>query len=75
VMSKVRAVFDVTKIFFGNMNRYPGLFWVINGTRNLSQQDQDALTALVSKAMSDADVDAAMIILNKYRSDGLENPT
>ena len=75
MMSKVRAVFDVTKIFFGNMNRYPGLFWVINGTRNLSQQDQDALTALVSKAMSDADVDAAMIILNKYRSDGLENPT
>jgi len=73
--SKVRAVFDVTKIFFGNMNRYPGLFWVINGTRNLSQQDQDALTALVSKAMSDSDVDAAMAILTKYRSDGLENPT
>lgn len=75
MMSNVKAVFDVTKIFFGNMNRYPGLFWLINGTRNLSSQDQDALTVLVSKAMSDVDVDAAMAILNKYRTDGLENPT
>jgi hypothetical protein len=66
---KMKAVFDVTRIFLGNMNRYPGLFWVINGTRNISEHDSDALSALVSKAMSDADVDAAMAILDKYRAD------
>ena len=66
---KMKAVFDVTRIFLANMNRYPGLFWVINGTRNISDQDSDALSALVSKAMSDADVDAAMAILDKYRAD------
>lgn len=66
---KMKAVFDVTKIFLANMNRYPGLFWVINGTRNISDQDSDALSALVSKAMSDADVDSAMAILDKYRAD------
>ena len=66
---KIKAVFDVTKIFLANMNRYPGLFWLINGTRNISDQDSDALSVLVGKAMSDADVDAAMAILDKYRSD------
>jgi hypothetical protein len=66
---KMKAAFDVTRIFLGNMNRYPGLFWVINGTRNISDQDSDALSALVSKAMSDADVDTAMAILDKYRTD------
>ena len=66
---KIKEAFDVTKIFLGNMNRYPGLFWVINGTRNISDLDSDALSALVGKAMSDDDVDAAMAILDKYRTD------
>jgi len=66
---KMKAAFDVTKIFLGNMNRYPGLFWVINGTRNISDQDSDALSALVGKVMSDNDVDSAMAILDKYRTD------
>jgi len=66
---KIKAAFDVTKIFLGNMNRYPGLFWVINGTRNISDQDSDALSALVGKVMSDNDVDSAMAILDKYRTD------
>jgi len=66
---KLQTAFDVTKIFLGNMNRYPGLFWLINGTRNISDQDSDALSALVGKAMSDDDVDAAMAILDKYRTD------
>ena len=65
---KIKAAFDVTKIFLANMNRYPGLFWLINGTRNISDQDSDALSALVGKAMSDDDVDAAMAILDKYRT-------
>jgi hypothetical protein len=66
---KIKEAFDVTKIFLGNMNRYPGLFWVINGTRNISDLDSDALSALVGKVMSDNDVDSAMAILDKYRSD------
>jgi len=66
---KLQAAFDVTKIFLGNMNRYPGLFWLINGTRNISDHDSDALSALVGKVMSDNDVDAAMAILDKYRTD------
>jgi hypothetical protein len=66
---KMKAVFDVTKIFLANMNRYPGLFWLINGTRNISDQDSDALSALVGKAMSDTDADSAMAILDKYRTD------
>ena len=66
---KIKEAFDVTKIFLGNMNRYPGLFWVINGTRNISDLDSDALSALVGKVMSDNDVDSAMAILDKYRTD------
>ena len=66
---KIKEAFDVMKIFLGNMNRYPGLFWVINGTRNISDLDSDALSALVGKVMSDNDVDSAMAILDKYRTD------
>ena len=66
---KIKEAFDVTKIFLGNMNRYPGLFWVINGTRNISDLDSDALSAFVGKVMSDNDVDSAMAILDKYRTD------
>jgi hypothetical protein len=72
---KLRSVFDVTKIFLSNMNRYPSLFWVINGTRNISDTDSDALSALVGKAMSDADVDAAMAILDKYRTNATATHT
>jgi hypothetical protein len=71
---KLKAAFDVMKIFLWNMIRYPGLFWIINVT-NISKQDSAALVALVSKAMSDDDVDTAMAILNKYWSDGLGNST
>jgi hypothetical protein len=72
-MNQMQAIFAVAKVFMQNMNKYPGLFMVINSTRILSEQDSNTLAALVSKPMTDSDVDAAMVILDKYNSHGLEN--
>jgi hypothetical protein len=73
IQDRLEAIIDVAKIFLKNMNKYPGLFMVINGTRILSENDSNILAALVSKPMTDADVDSAMAILDKYNSHGLEN--
>lgn len=74
-MIQAKAAFEAARIFFQNMNRYPGLFYVINATRTLSNHDSDALAVIVGKPMSNDDVDLAMAILDKYQSDATATPT